>query len=550
MAPTFDGKKFAFPDPLQCSECRRKHRLRFRNERCLYKRACDLTGKEIISNYSQDKPHIVYDRSIWWSDRFDPLAFGREFDFSRPFFDQFGEMIRKTPVFALSASPDAEENNCLYVNFASHNKNCYMMFDSDASEDCYYSNVMKHSLRCVDCSYVEHSELCYDSSDCTRCYDVRYSRNCDNCFESALLLGCIGCKHCISCCNLVQKEYCMFNRQVSRQEYVEAMENLRTWEQVEAAKKAFATFALNFPRKATEILNSERCTGNYICNSRDVRDSYDIGEAENIAYCDALYRAKSCQDVSSFGENIERIYNSGTIGFDVYNVACSFACRTNCSDMLHCFNCYRSHNCFGCVSLKNHRYCIFNRQYSKEEYEKLVAKIIEHMQKMPYISPDGFTGQTCEWGQYFPLQLSPFAYNETVAQEYFPLTKEEANKHGAPWRDQTEEALTVEKVIPAEQLPGTIDDIPDDILNWAIDCAVTKRPFRIVRQELDLYRQLKLPVPRFHGDERHRRRMGLRNPRNLWSRQCAKCGKMTTSSYESQRAEIVYCNDCFRREVY
>jgi hypothetical protein len=54
-----------------------------------------------------------------------------------------------------------------------------------------------------------------------------------------------------------------------------------------------------------------------------------------------------------------------------------------------------------------------NRQYTKEEYELLVPKIIEKMMS------DG------EWGEFFPAILSPFGYNETVAQEYFPLTREE-----------------------------------------------------------------------------------------------------------------------------
>jgi hypothetical protein len=31
--------------------------------------------------------------------------------------------------------------------------------------------------------------------------------------------------------------------------------------------------------------------------------------------------------------------------------------------------------------LKNKSYCILNKQYTKEEYEKLVSKIIEKMMK-------------------------------------------------------------------------------------------------------------------------------------------------------------------------
>ncbi len=71
----------------------------------------------------------------------------------------------------------------------------------------------------------------------------------------------------------------------------------------------------------------------------------------------------------------------------------------------------RSSNCFLCVNLENKKYCILNKQYSKEEYEVLVPQIIEHMQK------------TGEWGEFFPVCLSPFGYNETVAQEHFKLDR-------------------------------------------------------------------------------------------------------------------------------
>ncbi|MDP2669631.1 MAG: hypothetical protein Q8O99_01100 [bacterium] len=38
---------------------------------------------------------------------------------------------------------------------------------------------------------------------------------------------------------------------------------------------------------------------------------------------------------------------------------------------------------FGCSNLRNKQYCIFNKQYTQEEYEQLVPKIITHMQETP-----------------------------------------------------------------------------------------------------------------------------------------------------------------------
>ena len=35
---------------------------------------------------------------------------------------------------------------------------------------------------------------------------------------------------------------------------------------------------------------------------------------------------------------------------------------------------------------------------------------------------------------------------------------------------------------------------PDDIINWAIECEVTKKPYRIIKQELDFYRKFNYEV--------------------------------------------------------
>ena len=190
------------------------------------------------------------------------------------------------------------------------------------------------------------------------------------------------------------------------------------------------------------------------------------------------------------------------------------------------------------MGLNNQEYCILNRQYTRAEYEALVPRIIEHMQA------------TSEWGEFFPVSLSPFGYNETIAQEYFPMTREEALQQGFHWSDYEPPAPAVSRVIPANKLPESIDDIPDDILNWAIECEVTGKPFRIIAQELDFYRKHHLPIPRRHPDQRHADRMALRNPRKLYSRKCDKCGTEMRTTYAPERPERVYCEGCYDREVY
>lgn len=157
--------------------------------------------------------------------------------------------------------------------------------------------------------------------------------------------------------------------------------------------------------------------------------------------------------------------------------------------------------------------------------------------------------QTKEWGTFFPPTLSPFGYNESMAQDWVPLQKEEALKRGHRWKDD-EEIPNVSKVIDAKRLPDAIDDIPDDVLNWALRCSQTSRPFRIVKKELDFYRRMRLPVPHIHPDERHRQRKTLRNPRKLWVRSCAICSKTIQTTFAPDRPEKIYCEACYLKEVY
>ena len=130
------------------------------------------------------------------------------------------------------------------------------------------------------------------------------------------------------------------------------------------------------------------------------------------------------------------------------------------------------------------------------------------------------------------------------------MTKEQVAKRDCRWVDVEEKPTQVTKTIDAKLLPASIVDIPDDVVNWAITCEVTKRPFRIIKQELAFYRRMELPLPHVHPDERHRRRAVLRNPPKLWSRQCAKCKKGIETSYSPERPETVYCENCYLETVY
>ena len=537
ISPVIGGTKQAIPPPTHCPDCRMQRRLTTRNERNLYHRKCDLTGRQIVSVYASGSPHKVYQSDEWFSDKWDPRDYARDFDFSRPFFAQFAELKRAVPRMALVTSPQAEESNCMYINFAGHSKNCYMTFDSDYNEDSIYTKVVKHSKRCVDCSFVHDSELCYECVDCYNCYNLRRSQNCSNCSDSAFLRDCRGCRHCFFCVNLAQKEYHIYNKPYSKEEYEKIIAGLQLTKHSSLGPIAAdaQVFALKHPRKAAQMLKAEDATGNYIHNAQRCHRCFDVADAQDLRYCDSLYKAKDCADISSFGEKIELCYESATAGIDCYHMLFCFAGVIGCSDILYCDECRTSTHCFGCVGMKHSKFCVFNKQYTEEEYGKLVPKIIEHMRK------------TNEWGEYFPASISSFGYNETVAQEYFPLTKEKAVTRGWAWREDDEQ----EKYRgPPVQLPDDIGDTGNDVCEKILACSVTGKPYKITAQEWQFYRDMGLPVPRKCPDQRHKERLALRTPRKLWQRTCAKCKAAIETTYAPDRPEIVYCESCYLTTIY
>jgi len=107
-----------------CPSCREQQRFSFRNERKLYKRICDASGKEIISVYNPESPCVVYQQDIWWSDSYNPTDYGMEIDFSRSFFEQYRELFLKVPK---SSIQNANSIGSEYTNYSHNNRNCYSL---------------------------------------------------------------------------------------------------------------------------------------------------------------------------------------------------------------------------------------------------------------------------------------------------------------------------------------------------------------------------------------------------------------------------------------
>ena len=467
----------ALPPPRRAPRERLRRRYAWRNERQLYLRECALTGRQIVSTYSPDKPFVVYEQDAWWSDAWSGLSYGREFDFTRPFFPQFGELLRNVPALALV---NMKPENSRYNSWALAVKNCYMCTAARESQDCAYSHWLFYSRDCFDCAYLDNCELCYECTDCGNCYALSFSQDCLQCRDGAFLVDCIGCSDCVGCFGLRNQRCCVFNQQLSEAEY-------RTWRaNVSLSREHQALFA----RKLAELVPAEyhqtsrnrmveECSGAYLRNCRGCYECFDTRESEGCVFSDTIVGGNYLLDCSRVGY-ADFSYECLSL-VDSARVFFSSLCWY-CHDVLYCVSCFNnSHDLFGCVGLKHAEYCILNVSYSRAEYERLLVKIVRHLMA------------TGEWGEFFSPQICPFGYNESIAAEYLPLSRAEALQMGYAWCEY-------QKPAPAFKEGSGV-----------ITCSVTGNPFRLTPQEVSFYERQALPPPLVHPDERHKRRIGHRS---------------------------------------
>jgi hypothetical protein len=489
----------------------------------------------MISLYPPDSPYTIYKEEAWWSDEWDAMEYGQEVDLSRSFFEQFGQLRRTVPRRGMQR--DSTSENSDYATYGLENRDCYLAFACGLCQDVYYSAWVVMSKSCVDCLSCFDGELLYECIDCDRCYACAFSYDCKSCQDSWFLENCRNCHHCIGCKNLRNKSYHVFNSPVPKEEFERLRCSLSEGGCEDFAQK-FEEWRCTLPTLFTHIENSENCTGNSIENARNCYECFDILlGAEDLRYCQYCgWKGKDMVDCSFTGKTSELLYEVMTA---ITGQRCGFCTyfRT-ASDSYYCEGIARCQHCFGCIGLNDKKFCILNRQYTEEEYFEILPRLIEHMQK------------TKEWGENIPIQYSPFPYNDTLAYEFFPLEKSEALSKGYTWNDQHDESIEVEHTIPAHTLPDSIGEVPDDVLNWAIVCEATGKPFKIIRRELEFYRQLQLPLPHIHPMERHRRRRKRRNPHRLWDRECVQCGKQLRSPYAPDRPDRIFCESCYLDAMY
>lgn len=565
-------EKIQVPAPTFCPECRMRRRQAFRNERALYKRECGLCKKSIVTGYPPEMPFPVYCNDCWYSDKWGGEDYAMDYDPNKSFWLQFKELKNKVPRLALNASLN---QNCDFANYTWECKNVYLSTSTLHSENIFYSASIDRSENCIDCLEIGDSQFCYENFGGENNYGSTFLSRSHGCTDSHYLFDCRNCTNCFMSSNLRNKEFVFENQQLTKEEYEKKIseKDLGNFESREKLQKQFQELQKNALHKFANIVKSEDVTGERIIASKNVKDSFDIRDSENLRYCVRVLGTKDAMDANNCGPTGELLYETIDCTLDDGRYKFCTDSWENNIDLEYADLCMNAPYVFGCVGMKKKSYCILNKQYTKEEYEKLLPKIKEHMTRDPYVDKKG---RTYSYGEFFPVEFSPYAHNTTLAQEYFPLTKEETIAQGYTWRDAEEKTYKITK--KASELPLEIKDVPDTIIQEVISCAheancndQCTNAFRILKTDLEFYKKLNVPLPRLCPNCRHANRLKQKNPLKLWGRSCdcnghaskngnrkndtahfhgtSACPNTFQTSYAPERPETIYCEQCYQAEI-
>jgi len=530
-------EKMGVPAPVLCPICRSKRRDQLRNETTLYSRTCAVCKKSVVSMYHPKSPYTVYCDKCWESDQWDRFSYAQDYDPKRPFFEQLGELLVRVPKKATYISGLTAANiNSEYTNVAGGNKNCYLVFNSGYLEDVSYSRGLRYCRDSLDLYYANNSERSYEGVNIQQSNGVAFGQNVSGSLDSSFVMNVSGIQNCFGCVNLRNKTYHFLNEPLSKEEYEKKTGAIRgSYSRTQEFWKQFKEFSLKFPRRENTNLKTVNSNGDFLVECKNVQHCFEQTSCEDCKYSAYNKSLKASYDTTGYGYDSELLLECVGVGYSS-RVIGSYWVEGQSQNVEYSFAIRGGENMFGCDGFKKAKYCILNKQYSEVDYKKIRAQIVAELQSKQL------------YGLAMSPEIAPFAYNETIAQDNFPLTKEQALKEGFRWQDDIQ-ITKGKETMKSEQIPDHIRDVKDSIVNEVLGCISCGRNYKLIPAELQFYRKMILPVPRQCFYCRHQARLARRGPLTLYDRKCDHCQKDIKTNFAPGRPEIVYCESCYQKEV-
>ncbi|OGI79527.1 hypothetical protein A3F19_02590 [Candidatus Nomurabacteria bacterium RIFCSPHIGHO2_12_FULL_37_29] len=525
-------KKVDIELPTLCFSCRVKLHLSFWMFGKFRKGVSDLSGENLITVLSENSRYPIYTSLEWYSDKWDALNYGMDYDSKLPFLKQLQNLQEKVP---RPHQTGTKNTKCDYCDDVWNSKNCYLSRSMEHCENLFYSYRNIRVKNSIDATICFNCEKSYDISECHNSFKLFYSKHSRDCIDSYFLYDCRNCQDCFMCWNLRNKSYCIENIQYSKEEYEAKLKSLKLglYSSVQSLKKNFEEIT----RKAVvhrqnfnfKVYNSD---GDYLLDCKNCHNCNTISESEDSYNCIRGMRHKS--DIDANGSWYSELIGNCAGCVNAYALKYSNWSSSRYSEYLDI--CVECEYCFGCVGLRKKKYCILNKQYSKEEYENLKNKIIADMKKRE------------EYGKFLPYIMSAGPFNFSTSFLYFPKTKREnILKLGGYWEDVDES--NIEGMLTSE-LPDDVKDVPDTIFTKALICPETGWRFNIAQNELIFYKENNIPLPRYHFDVRTKEQLKYLTVLHPYLYKCFYCQKDINAYYPPEWGyEKIACEECYKQNI-
>ncbi len=411
------------------------------------------------------------------------------------FFDNFSALYRKSEFSWILHY--TENQNCDYSDVVLSCKDSYLSntIILDCSEVFYSYSIKENSNRVYNSINVwNNSDIIYYSSWIIESSSIFYSRyilNSNNIWFSSNM---IWCWNCLFCNDLENKSYCINNKQYSKTEYYLEKEKILK------NKDRFNNYYLSVDEKWKCIWDN-LINSNFAMYSSDVENSdwvYRVENVRNAMFWWWKWENKNIYDSLSWGttknEDVYWVCNAWAWSNNLY---LSFLIASS-SNIYYCMDMDSCSYCIWCIWLKNKSYCIFNKQYTKEQWEIMADNIFSQMDSNWIL-----------W-DFFPWELNPFYFNDTMAWILWDFTKEEVEKKWYMWRDDEikvdiPEGSDIVKTSELNDFQGYTEN-----WEWRINPEILKKVivdekwnyYRIVKMEYDFLVKHWLPLPEIHWMDR------------------------------------------------
>ncbi len=519
--------------PSICVQCRWKHHMAFWPFGKFRTGNSDLSGDRLITLLPENARYPIYTSKEWWSDAWDPMDYGQEYDPTRSFFEQLKELQEKVP---RPHQQGAQNTDCDWSDDAWESKNCYLSRSLVKCENLHYGYRAFSVKDSIDISHVYTLDQCYDCTYCFSSYNIIFSKNCRDCIDSAFLYDCRNVQNCFMCWNLRSKSYCIENVQYTKEEYEEKMKavNLGSHTELEKYKNQYADILKkDVVHKESFNIKTYGSTGTNMANCNNCTNVFSWEDSENCVNCLRGTKAKDCIDMT--GCWMIEASGNNSCSTNAYDLKGSIWCD-GARYSEYCDECLEIDYCFGCVSLRKKKYCILNIQYTKEEYDALKEKIIADMKARG------------EYGKFPPYSLGLCPYNFSTAAIYFPeVTKEYIQERGGYWEEEKDQKI---EGMQTSQLPDLTSDAESSLSKQALICPVTGWRYNIADAELAFLKNKNIALPRVHFDVRTKERMRILSQSKGEQYNCTYCTKTIIGYYpKSWGYQKIACEECYLKEI-